>query len=115
MWHDMKKQNLFLAMWDCEGLECLFDITDMDGDMLMAKLKGDDYKTPFNLSMLMLRARFNSQRSYEIYTFSTDPELEYDEIKNMFEVSPQVIVDSIRQHGRKIYSDYQHSDKKVIT
>lgn len=30
----------FLAMWDCEGLECMFDITSAKHDMMVAKLQG---------------------------------------------------------------------------
>lgn len=111
----MKQENRYLAMWDCNGLECLFDITDLEGDNFMSALKGETYKTPFNISMLMMRARFNSQRSYEIYAFSTDPDLDYAEIKNMFKYSPQTIVDAIREHGKKIYSDYTPSTRKAIT
>lgn len=101
-------------MWDCEGLECLFDISDIEGDNFMSALKGETYKTPFNLSMLMMRARANSQRSYEIYAFSTDETMDYDFVKDMFESDPQVIVNSIRETGRKIYSDYTPNNRKVI-
>ena len=109
------KQNRFLAMRDCEGLECLFDISDLEGDNFMSTLKGETYKTPFNLSMLMMRARYNSQRSYEIYAFSTDETIDYDFVKDMFESDPQFIVNSIRENGRKIYSDYTPSNRKVIS
>ena len=114
MSHKMEDQNRFLAMWDCNGLECLFDITDMDHDKFMSDLKGEDFKTPFNLSMMMLRARFNCQRSYEIYIFGTDTDLGYDEVKCMFDNDPQTIVDAIRKNGNKIYSDYKPDDRKVI-
>lgn len=109
----MKKQYKFLAMWDCEGLECLIDITDMEGDAMISGLKGEPFKTPFNLSMMMLRARCNNQRSYEIYTFTTDG-MDYNDIKDMFDNDPQIIVESIRENGNKIYSDYS-AKKKVIS
>ena len=101
-------------MWDCNGLECLFDITNMDHDKFMSDLKGEDFKTPFNLTTLMLRARYNSQRSYEIYTFGTDPEISYEEIELMFEHDPQTIVNAIRKSGNKLYSDYTPATKKAI-
>ena len=110
----MSRPNRFLAMWDCNGLECLFDITDVDGDMLMSKLKGETYKTPYNLSMMMLRARANLQRGYEIYAFTTDETMDYDFVKEMFDTDPQTIVNSIREQGNKIYSDYKPNTKKVI-
>ena len=108
----MTQQNRFLAMWDCNGLECLFDITDLEGDAMMSGLKGETFKVPFNLSTMMLRARFNSQRSYEIYTFTTDG-MNYNDIKDMFEDDPQVIVNAIREQGNMIYSDYTPRQKVI--
>lgn len=108
----MSQQNKFLAMWDCEGLECLFDITDMEGDAMISGLKGETYKTPFNLSMMMMRARFNNQRSYEIYTFTT-ADLDYDDVKDLFDNDPQVIVNAIRKDGNKIFSDYSAKQKVI--
>jgi hypothetical protein len=95
----------FLAMWDCNGLECLFDISDLEHDAFIAGLKDVPFKTPFNLTMMMMRARANSQRSYEIYIFETT-DIDYDQVKAMFEDSPQVIVDAIRKNGNKLFSDY---------
>ena len=109
----MKKQYKFLAMWDCDGLEFLYDVTDMEGDAMMSGLKGETYKVPFNLSMMMMRARYNNQRSYEIYTFTTLG-MNYKAVKDMFDNDPQVIVESIRENGNKIYSDYS-AKKKVIS
>jgi len=108
----MKKQHKFLAMWDCEGLECLFDITDMEGDAMISGLKGEAYKTPFNIGMMMMRARFNSQRSYEIYSFVT-ADMDYDDVSDMFDNDPQVIVEAIRKNGNKIYSDYSKKAKVI--
>jgi hypothetical protein len=105
--------NKFLAMWDCNGLECLFDITDMEHDAMMSGLKNETYKMPFNLSMMMMRARFNNQRSYEIYTFETESDIDYECIKDMFEHTPQTIVDAIRKNGNKIYSDYTAKEKVI--
>lgn len=105
----------YLAMWDQEGLECLFDITDMDHNMMIAKLKGESFKVPFNLSTLILRARYNSQRHYEIYTFSTEDSITQDQVKELFDINPQYIVDFIRKEGRKLYSDRNEPNRIKIT
>jgi hypothetical protein len=104
--------NKFLAMWDCNGLECLFDITDLEHDAMIAGLKNETIKTPFNLSMLMMRARLNSQRSYEIYSFETI-DMDYDTVKVMFDNDPQIIVNAIRENGNKIYSDYSQKKRTI--
>ena len=104
----------FLAMWDCNGLECMFDITDLEHDAMISGLKDEAFKMPFNLSTLMLRARYNSQRSYEIYTFEVEGELSLAEMENMFNNSPQYFAELIREKGNKIYSDYTPNTRKVI-
>jgi hypothetical protein len=108
----MTKQYKFIAMWDCDGLEFLYDISDIEGDAMMKGLVGETYKMPFNISMMIMRARYNSQRSYEIYTFTTD-DVDYQTVKDMFEYSPQVIVEAIRNSGNKIYSDYSKKVKVI--
>jgi len=110
----MEQENKFLAMWDCNGLECLFDISDLEYDGMISSLKGEASKAPFNIGMMMMRARYNSQRAYEIYSFTTTPSITEDDIRNLFEEDPQNIVDSIRKLGNKIYSDYTPSSKKMI-
>lgn len=102
-------------MWDCNGLECLFDITDLEHDAMIAGLKNESYKIPFNLSTLMIRARYNSQRSYEIYTFEIDGEMSREEMADLFNENPQYFADLVRQKGVKIYSDYTANTKKVIS
>ncbi len=93
-------------MWCCEGLEYLCEITNIQEDRLAAKLKGEDYKIPFNLEILKFRAMANTQRRYEIYAFET-VDIGEQEIRRLFEVNPQSLVDLIRQKGDKIYSDHQ--------
>ena len=105
-------QHKFIAMWDCDGLEFLHDITDMEGEAMMSGLKGETYKMPFDVGMMIMRARYNNQRSYEIYTFTTD-DVDYDSVKDMFEYSPQTIVDAIRKNGNKIYSNYSKKEKVI--
>lgn len=110
----MNGNSKFLAMWDCDGLECLFDITDLEAEAMMSGLKNETFRMPFNLSTLMLRARYNNQRSYEIYTFEVEGEVSGDEMIKMFEDNPQYFAELIREKGNKIYSDYS-GKKKVIS
>lgn len=105
----------FLVMWDCEGLECLFDITGFEHDAMISGLKNEAFKMPFNLTTLMLRARYNSQRSYEIYTFEVEGEMNRDDMAEAFNADPQYFANLIRKKGNKIYSDYTPKNRKVIS
>jgi hypothetical protein len=118
-----KSVKNFIAMWDNTGLECIFDV---DAEMaqrdayekrkLWNILKDEkmlEYRSSIPLQSLILRARANSQRHYEIYQFTTDG-IDMDDVKSMFEDNPQFIVNHIRKNGRKIYSDRFEIKKSVI-
>jgi hypothetical protein len=117
-----KKLTRFVAMWDMLGLECLINVTQIEKEHeqwekenIFRILKDQD-KTlrPAHvpLEMMILRARANSQRHYEIYAF--DSELSEQDIRETFETSPQVIVDAIRNNGHKFYSDRSNNKLQVI-
>jgi hypothetical protein len=119
-----KSVKNFIAMWDNQGLECIFDV---DAEMaqrdayekrkLWNILKDEkmlEYRPGIPLQSMILRAKYNSQRHYEIYQFVTDG-LDMDDVKSMFEDSPQFIVDHIRKNGSKIYSDRLEQHRVVIT
>jgi hypothetical protein len=119
-----KSVKNFIAMWDNTGLECIFDV---DAEMaqrdayekskLWNVLKDEkmlEYRPSIPLQSMILRAKYNSQRHYEIYQFVTDG-LDMDDVKSMFEDSPQFIVNHIRKNGKKIYSDRLEQHRVVIT
>ena len=93
-----------LAMWSTQGLECVIDITQEQKQAVWARLNNKKYQPGFSLDTLKLRAKFNSQRHYEIYTFDSG-DLGLVDVRNQFETTPQAIVDFVREHGTKIYSD----------
>jgi hypothetical protein len=99
--------NLFLVSWDSNGLEAVVNVTDYEKATAWATLK-DEY-TPTNLSSmvrhLMLRARANPQRHYEIYTMKAVDGITDEDIRAMFDQDPQGSADLIRDRGNKMYSD----------
>ena len=60
------------------------------------------------------RARFNPQRHYEIYQVSATDGITADDIRDMFESSPQMAADTIRQLGHCYFSDREQEDRVVI-
>jgi len=118
-----KKNRHYLAMWDMYGLECIFDMTAYNEqreqwhkEEVWSVLKDENHKSvePKGppLSMMILRARVNSQRRYEIYEFMSDFNLE--KIKTLFKSDPNFIVEFVRENGIKIYSDYEKHSKQCI-
>ena len=117
-----KKTTRFVAMWDMHGLEALINVTKIEKeheqwekDNIFRVLKEQDPTPRPNhvpLEMMILRARYNSQRHYEIYTF--DSELSEEDIRETFESDPQVMADAIRNIGYKFYSDRANKKQQVI-
>jgi hypothetical protein len=106
----------FLVMWCNEGLECVVDLTEDEKNRTWSALKG---KPPVSqlpsLHHLILRARYNQQRHYEIYTVEATEGISADDIRDMFEGSPQTAADTIRERGHCIHSDRAKSNRVLIT
>jgi hypothetical protein len=117
-----KQVNHFIAMWDMQGLECIFDVNDhmtqyneWEKQKIVSILKEErepNKPQGIPLQMMILRARANSQRSYEIYEFTSLVSME--EVKEAFDSNPQPLVEWIRDNGKKVYSDYVKQDRKMI-
>ena len=107
------RNGSFAIMWDCHGLEAIARIPD-PADRTFALLKGVPPPELPNINMWELRARYNSQRNYEIYLITAVPGIDVDDIRNMFEADPQTAADTIRRIGHKFYSDRREENKIVI-
>lgn len=108
----------FLVMWDCTGLETVIDLNDVMGDFFVDALKGGGSGGMNSLvstyNGMTLRARYNTQRHYEIYTFETSFESTTDDVKKWFDETPQYIVELIREKGVKHYSARLKEDTRKI-
>ncbi len=83
--------------------------------MMWAALKGEKPSARIpNLNILIMRARANPQRNYEIYTVQVDPDVSLKDIQAMFKDSPQDIVDLVRARGHRLYSDRLYTEDRVI-
>ncbi len=117
-----KKTKHYLAMWDMQGLECLFDVdsymdqyNEWEKQKVVSILKEEPIRPQpkgVPLQHMILRARVNSQRAYEIYEFNST--MGYKELTKVFNDDPQPVVEWIRENGKKVYSDYVKSNRKMI-
>ena len=107
----------FLVVWDNLGLEFCVDVTEDQQRRMWQKLKGgpvSESRIP-NINHIMLRARFNSQRHYEIYTVEATDGITAEDIRDMFEANPQSAADTIRRLGHCMHSDRATKDRVLIT
>jgi hypothetical protein len=107
--------HTLLLVWDCLGLEYSCDLTNYEKDLMWSELKGEEPKVRIpGLDILILRARANPQRNYEIYTVQVEPNVSLKDIQDMFKTTPQTIVDLVRTRGHRLYSDRQYAEDRVI-
>ena len=124
-----KKTRLFVLSWDQLGIEGVVDVTEMEEkrlneekqkvwDILQDKPEnphaGRDNDIGSIVRMMSLRARFNPQRHYEIYSVNTDYSITAEDMRTMFENDPQGSADLIRKRGNKLYSDREEVRSRVI-
>ena len=107
------RPSQFAIMWDCRGLEAVARVPN-PADTTFALLKGAEPPNVPNILHWELRARYNSQRHYEIYVITATPGIEEQDIREMFDANPQSAADTIRRIGHKFYSDRQSEDQVVI-
>lgn len=101
---DDPRNRIFAVMWDCYGLEAVASVPHPE-DTTFALLKNEKPPQLPNINHWALRARFNSQRHYEIYIITARPGISEDDIREMFEANPQSAADTIRRIGHCFHSD----------
>jgi hypothetical protein len=95
-------------MWDCNGFEVIKDCSSWERESLLNTIAGKKLKpAPVNLQAMTLRARFNPQRNYEIWTFNAAEELDEDTLWRYAEENPQALADLIRKNGKCLYKQSQ--------
>jgi hypothetical protein len=102
----------FAIMWDCHGLEAVARVPN-PADTTFALLKGTEPPKLPNLLHWELRARYNSQRHYEIYVITAQPGITEEDIREMFENNPQSAADTVRRIGHKFYSDRETKERAI--
>lgn len=111
--------NAFIFSWDMYGVESIIPITqyeDVDKLNMWRLLQGEQtQRNPLNSIMqaLLLRARVNTQRHYEIYAIDCDASLDEEYWKNAWDENPQLCADLIREKGTKIFSNRATRDERV--
>ena len=115
--------NAFLFMWDMHGIESIVPITryeKWDQTQVMQILGGKQDRSepnPLNITLnaMTLRARYNSQRHYEIYCIDCDESITEDDWAIMWDDDPQGCAELVRERGIKIYSDRAKPNNVRIT
>lgn len=92
--------KLYLAYFDSLGFESVIDLTRLEKRAMWSALKGEDPER-LPIHMMIMRAKANPQRFPEIWTFQSD--LDLDDIICYTKDMPQMMADSIRENGVKVF------------
>jgi hypothetical protein len=106
----------FLVSWDCNGLETCINVSDQEKKEIWNTLSNNNESTGFfqTVNAVLLRARYNPQRHYEVYTVKVDESINEEDMWRMFSDNPQGMADLIRERGNKIYSDRATQGAKIV-
>lgn len=103
--------NAYLFMWNQYGIEAIVPITqyeDQDKLDTWKILKGEPTgKNPLDniIQSMQLRARFNPERSYEIYAMDCEEGITEDDLFALWDSAPQYAADLTREKGVRIHAD----------
>jgi len=111
--------NAFIFAWDCYGIESIVPISqyehiDRDNTMRILAEK-PRVSNPMDgiIRNLLMRARFNPQRDYEIYAIDCVEEMDEAFWREQWEEYPQETADLIRERGHKLYSDRSTKERII--
>jgi len=113
--------NAYLVYWCEEGLESVIPITEYkqwDRDNTFKVLNNQEtVRNPLNqmIQNMILRAKFNGQRHYELYAIDCQDTISKEDIEQMFEKDPQAAADLFRSRGHRLYSDRAEKNRVKIT
>jgi len=117
----MATKNAFIFSWDQLGIDSIVPITQYEfheQENTMRLLKEQPrINNPLNniVRGLLLRARYNPQRHYEIYAVDCTEEMDEVFWREQWEEYPQSTAELIRERGHKLYSDRAETHKVKIT
>lgn len=113
----------YIVSWDNLGVEFFQDITEHHPENWAKAHLFDSIKESavvngpalgFSLTGLLLRARMNPERHYEIYVFTSTDDVSADDIKHWFTETPQAFADWVRKnHSLKLFSN-RKTTKDII-
>ena len=110
----MQEGNLFLLSWDMLGIDSVVNISTIEKAVTWATLQDKEGpRLGSVVNAVLMRARMNSQRHYEVYTVWMDENVDEEDVRAMFEANPQGMADLIRERGNKVYSDRFNEGNKV--
>ena len=113
--------NAYLVYWCEEGIESVIPITQyehIDAENTFRVLNNQEVvRNPLNsiIQGMILRAKVNEQRHYELYAIDCDEGITKADIEQMFENDPQSAAELFRSRGHRMYGNRAEKNRVKIT
>ena len=110
--------HLMLIMWDMYGVESVIDVTAHQQNQLFDMIRGSDQFNQWlnqTINYLILRARANGQRNYEVFSIWVDKSIDADTLRAEFTSSPQLMAHLVRSRGNRIFGSANPTHRRVIS
>jgi len=117
----MATKNAFIFSWDHMGIESIVPISQYEyieqQNLIRILSEKPTERNPLDsiVQRLIMRAKFNSQRHYEIYAIDCTEEMDEKFWHKQWEEHPQFTAELIRERGHKLYSDRANTKQIKIT
>lgn len=112
--------NAYLFMWCNRGIEAIVPITEYEDqaklDMWNILKEEPTGKDPLGdiLGAMTMRARFNPDRSYELYAMDCDESITEKDLWGWWDNTPQAAADLTREKGVCIFSHRSRNTENKI-
>ena len=113
-------KNAFIFSWDQLGIESIRPITQYEyheQENTMRLLREQPrIRNPLDgvVRNLLMRARFNPQRHYEIYAVDCTEGMDEKFWREQWDEYPQETAELIRDRGHKLYSDRATNEDRIL-
>jgi hypothetical protein len=113
-------KNAYLFMWDQYGIEAIVPISQYEDQQkldLIAVLCGKPvgHNPLFHIiNHMILRARYNPERRYEIYAIDCDENITLDALEESWKDNPQAMANLIREKGVSLFSETHRDISRPI-
>jgi len=117
----MATKNAFIFSWDQLGIESIVPISQYkfheQENTIRLLREQKSINNPLNniVRGLLLRARFNGQRHYEIYAIDCTEDMDEEFWRDQWQEYPQATAELIRERGHKLYCDRANKKQVKIT
>ena len=117
----MATKNAFIFSWDNTGIESIVPISQYEHhekqNLIRILSEKPTVRNPLDsiVQRLIMRAKYNSQRHYEIYAVDCAEGMDEEFWREQWQEYPQATAELIRERGHKLYSDRAETHRVKIT